>query len=526
MLVNLRKALGNPLIVFGTILFLFCFLFNGEDGYLHYLSIAQLVFVPLLLQLVVQLRKMDKLILAIGMMVVALISFTMPYPVELLGALVYLFSTFWIASKGIDRFLKRGFTNTAELMIDLGLVYIAIGGMWFLAYIGQFDTGFDETTTWLTAIHFHYSAFMLCISVGLIGRIQMTKLYKVCAFIIATGPMTLAIGITFSTAIEIIAVSLYVGTIYAITYYTFRLKFSSSVQAIAVRIPLVTLCATILWSFLYAYGNFTGNTVVAIPVMLAFHGFLNCLLFGSFTVIGWALQVPATKQKSFSFPISKIRGKLENPGAPYPGLVDQMADYTGHGKLPFRTIDFYENTDRYELFASVNWSAWFKPFAFIYQFISRKIGQLNLPFSSAQIEMTGQVQLVDEQSDGRSKPRVWKRKIGVETVFTAIYSQHQSNGRTYMNVALPLPFSSMHGILQAEVDDERLYLTSNGDGDAGTYLAVGRYLFQLPLHESFTIREVDDDLLASHDMTLFGLHFLHIDYVIKEKVDKTHSIVI
>lgn len=523
MLVNLRKVIGNPLVLFGWMLFLICVLVNDQLGYLHYLTIAQLVFIPSLLQMVVKPGKLDKLILAVGMTAVALISFNMPYPVELLGALVYLLVTFWIAWKGIDRFLKRGFTNTAELMIDLGLVYIAIGGMWFLAYIAQFDTGFDETTTWLTAIHFHYSAFMLCISMGLIGRIQMTKLYKGCALIIATGPMTVAIGITLSHTIEIIAVSLYVGAIYAITYYTFRLKFSSSVQAIAVRIPLVTLCATILGSFLYAYSNFSGNPVVTIPTMLAFHGFLNCLLFGSFTVIGWALQVPITIQKPFSFPTSKIRGKLKNPGAPYPGLVDQMADYTGDGKLPFRTIDFYENTDRYQLFASVNWSAWFKPFAFIYQFISRKTGQLNLPFSSAQIEMTGEVKLVDEQIDGRSKPRVWKRKIGAETVFTAIYSQHQARGRTYMNVALPLPYSSMHGILQAAVDNERLYLTSNGEGDAGTYLAVGQYVFQLPLQESFIIREVEGDLLATHDMTLFGLHFLHIDYVIKEKIENLYS---
>lgn len=95
-----------------------------------------------------------------------------------------------------------------------------------------------------------------------------------------------------------------------------------------------------------------------------------------------------------------------------------------------------------------------------------------------------------------------------------------------MNVALPLPFSSMHGILQAAVENERLYLTSDGEGDTGTYLAVGRYLFQLPLHESFVIREVDDHLLATHDMTLFGLHFLHIDYVIKEKMTKTYTKII
>lgn len=157
--------------------------------------------------------------------------------------------------------------------------------------------------------------------------------------------------------------------------------------------------------------------------------------------------------------------------------------------------------------------------AFIYQFVSRKMGQLNLPFSSSQVEMTGEVLLVDAQLDGRSKPRVWKRKIGAETVFVAIYSKHQSDGATYMNIALPLPFSSMHGILQLTAEDERLHLTSIGSGDAGTYLALGRYVFKLPLHENFIIREHNGNLTATHDMTLLGLHFLHIDYDITEKTN-------
>ncbi|WP_237721559.1 YndJ family transporter [Paenisporosarcina sp. TG20] len=206
---------------------------------------------------------------------------------------------------------------------------------------------------------------MLCISVGLIGRVKMTKLYKICVLIIATGPMTVALGITFSHTIEIISVSLYVLAIYAVTFYTFRLKLPLP-QAIIVRIPFVTLCATILGSILYAYGNFSGNTVVTIPTMLIVHGFLNCLLFGSFTIIGWALLVPATKQKSFSFPVSNIRGKLKMTEVPHKGLVDELEDYVDTRKLPVKIIDFYEQTGRFQLFASVKWAAWFKPFAFIY----------------------------------------------------------------------------------------------------------------------------------------------------------------
>lgn len=520
MLVNLQKALINPLVVVGGILLLVGLLFSDQAGYLYYLTVAQLVFVPAFVQLVVTLTKLDKVLLVIGMVAVTVLLFDPGTTASLICALLYLVGTLRIAWKGIDRFLKRGFTNTAELMIDAGLVYLAIGGMWFLAYIAGFDTGFSAITNWLTAIHFHYSAFLLSISVGLLGRNQMTRFYKISALVIATGPMTVAIGITFSHIIEIISVSLYVVAIYALTYYTFRLKFTP-LQALLVRLPFLTLCITILGSFLYAYGNVTGTAIVTIPDMLAFHGLLNCFVFGSFTVLGWAMHVPQSKQKPFDFPVSKVRGKLAEVGAAHPGLVDQLDEYVDVRSLPTSIRDFYERTEDFQLLASVKWATWFKPLAFLYQFVSRRVGQLNLPFSSAQIEMTGEIRLVDESIDGRIKPRVWKRTIGSETVFVAIYSKHQSNGDTYMNIALPLPLSSMHGILKLSVLDGKLHLTSKEEGEAGTYLAIGNYVFRLPLHEHFIIEETNGYLTATHDMTLFGIHFLHIDY---EMIEKTNNV--
>lgn len=522
MLVNLKNALVNPLTLLGIILFFISFGVGQQAGYTYYLTSAQLIFIPTLLQLVVTLSKLDKSILALGMLSVTALQLDVSFPFDLVCAVVYLIGTLLIAWKGVDRFLNRGFTNTAEMMIDVGLVYIAIGGMWFLTFIGGFETGFSPLTNWLTAIHFHYSAFILCISVGLLGRIRMTKLYKLCALIIATGPMTVAIGITFSYTIEILSVSLYVIAIYALTFYLFRLKLQPA-QAFLIRLSYLTLCLTILGSLLYAFGNFTATTIVTIPDMLAFHGLLNCLVFGSFTVLGWSLHVPETNQRPNSFPVSKIRGKLKETGAPHPGLVDDLSDYVDVQNLSPQIKRFYERTENFQLLASVNWATWFKPLAFVYQFISRRMGQLNLPYSSSQIEMTGDILLIDEQLDGRSKPRVWRRSIGSETVFVAIYSKHETDGVTFMNIALPLPFSSMHGILELTAKNEQLHLTSKGIGDAGTYLAIGRYVFKLPLHEHFIIREHDGILHATHDMTLFGVHFLHIEYVITEKTNNPRN---
>mgnify|MGYP003505499469 FL=1 len=88
-----------------------------------------------------------------------------------------------------------------------------------------------------------------------------------------------------------------------------------------------------------------------------------------------------------------------------------------------------------------------------------------------------------------------------------------------MNIALPLPFSTMMGILSLEERDSALHLASKGAADAGVYLSIGRYTLKLPLQEHFIIQQKGDTLIATHDMTIFGLHFLHIDYLIKPKIN-------
>ncbi|WP_079526176.1 YndJ family protein [Solibacillus isronensis] len=516
MLVNLRHVLSRPLTIIGLVCMALLLLFNEPTSIYYYLTLAQLIFVPVMLEQLVLLKNWQRLIIATGQFAVTILYFTQNDFLILLCVLAYLLSTLIVASYGINRFLRRGFVNTAEMMIDIGLIYIVMGGLWFLAFHLQLNTGFSPIITWLTAIHFHYSAFLLCITVGLIGRLHMTRYYKFCCAVIAAGPMLVAVGITLSRIVEIISVSLYVLAIFSISFMKWPLP---RMQRLFIRLAFLTLCFTIIWSFLYAYSNLSGTNLVDIPDMLDFHGLLNCLGFGIAIVIGWSLFVPPTKHYGFAFPVSKIRGRFSPTNKPVRGLVDDMASYVNKEEFPELVSEFYESTTQFELKASVQWATWFKPFAFVYQFISRKMGQLNLPFSSKTIMMDGEIWQVDPHHDGREKPRVWQRSVNGDPVFNAIYSTHQDASNTYMNIALPLPFSSMHGILQLSVKDRALYLTSDGQGDAGTYLAIGSYIFKLPLHEYFVIKEQQGALTATHQMTLFGMKFLQIDYYIQKKAD-------
>lgn len=84
-------------------------------------------------------------------------------------ALIYVAFTLFVALLGAKRFLRRGFVNWAEISIDIGMMYLFVGGLWFFSYIAGVNTGFSPLITWLTGIHFHYSAFLLCISLGLLA---------------------------------------------------------------------------------------------------------------------------------------------------------------------------------------------------------------------------------------------------------------------------------------------------------------------------------------------------------------------
>ncbi|KOS60303.1 YndJ family protein [Lysinibacillus agricola] len=517
MLVNLRNNLCSPVLVLGLVLSVVCYLFSPQPEYMLLLTVAQLIFVPAMVKMVIAFNKAGDAIIVVMMVAITMLHWWSEGSVAIGLALIYVLYTVFIAIQGVKRFLQRGFTNMAEISIDVGLIYIFIGGLWFFAFIANIDTGFSSLITWLTAIHFHYSACLLAISIGLFGRIHNSRWYNAVVVILLTGPLLVALGITFSTILEIVSVVLYIAAIYSLFFLALKTKLPRG-QGLLLRISYGSLCVTILWSFMYAFGHLIGNVYVGIPEMLKFHGFMNGVFFGSVGVLAWAVAIPETTHQPFQFPISQIRGKLREQSDPHPGLVDSLSDFVDTTKLPHTIPHFYEETNHYRLRASVKWKPWFKPFALIYQGLSRFMQQLNLPFSSKQIEMTGRIVKVDELQDGRLAPRAWIRNIDKQTTFVAIYSKHTTEQITYMNIALPLPFSTMIGVLYLYEDNGDLHLTSNHDGDAGIYLAINRFLFKLPLHEHFTITSKDEaTLTAVHKMRIFGLAFLQIDYQITRK---------
>ncbi|EQB36625.1 hypothetical protein M948_16465 [Virgibacillus sp. CM-4] len=517
-----------------SILFIIIALTGNHSWYFLLLTAAQLLFVPCMLHIV--LRQEESWISTYfpyaGIMAsisIFILQFSQETSMDTILAILYLLFTVMIALYGVKRFLQRGFAYFEEFIIDIGLIYILIGGMWFVAHIATIDTGFSPMITWLTVNHFHYAACILPISVGLLGRLYKSKMYKWVSSMIIISPVIVALGITFSVKIEFLSVILYIIAIYGLIHLSFKVVFKSSLQKWLICISNGALCVSILFSLLYAVGNLSGWFSVSIDFMILFHGIINSIVFAGFGTAGWIIAPPFSNQRNKPFPRSKIKGKGiigeeiikgKTDNQFYNGLVDCMEQYANEIQLDTLSqmiIDFYENTKNYQLFAEVRWKNWFKPLAIIYRQISRIIKQLNLPLSSRRQEMTGAIHSIDDRMDGRTNVRAWVRKIKNEVIFVALYSSHQNNDQTYMNIALPLPGTAMIGILELSQYGEKLQLSSKKlkyeQADSGIYLIVGKGLFKLPIEETFEVEETNEGKLkAKHQMWLFSIPFLNIDY--------------
>ncbi|MGP4073512.1 YndJ family protein [Piscibacillus sp. B03] len=500
------------LVVLGIIAIL-----SPHEWHFLILTAAQLVFVPIVLNAVHESRRLVWFAIP-AFLAVILIQLTPSSVWHSLLAGVYLVYTITVALMGVRRFLHRGFTHLEEFLIDLAMVSLAVGGMWFFAYEAGINTGFSPVITWLTAIHFHYAGFLLPVFVGLLGRVGKPKLYYWLAPATMIALALVALGITFSTTLELLSVLVYIFAIYGLIGISFYIKYLSNSQKWLFRLTFMALGVSIMFSLLYAYGNWSGNYTITIEFMIKFHGLTNALLFAGAGTLVAILQKPRP-----SFPVSKLRsgmtvgeqflhGKTVT-NSTVSGLVDDMGVY----KLNIApTIqDFYENTTDYRLWSSVKWKPWFKPFAALYKIISRKTQQINLPLSSHKVEMNGDVSLLNPELDSRERVRAWTRKIEGDTTFVALYSEHTDGGKTYMNIALPLPGSTMIGVLNLTQREERLILSSQ---KVGIYLAFKEYVMKLPLQEQFEVWETKPGhLQAEHRMWIFGLPFLDIHYNIERR---------
>lgn len=455
---------------------------------------------------------------------------------QIVFAEVWFLYTGFVSLLGLRRLMERGWKPLSETSIDFGQLYLFLGGFWFFAYVAEWNImGFSGLIVLLTAIHFHYSAYFLPIFVGLLTRKIIDWPMTI---IIMVSPITVAIGITYSTTIELVAVILYFLSLFR---YGYRIWNTSFENALAKRFLIISasfLFLTITFSLLYALGTFRGKIILSIEEMIWIHGSVNAVAVILLGLIGWRLETPKVIGNDYGKPMSKVIGSFAIGGdflkksglmeeSEYIGLVDKMSDFSSDdfdaNQLSPTIMDFYENTVDYDLKAKISWSKWFLPFAYLYQRISLRLQQIHLGVNREWQKMSGQIVGIDSSKDGRRKVRAWVRQNEKgETIFVALYSLHSYLGKGYMNIALPLPLGNMTGILKPLNHEDKLILTSHhsskgSPGDEGIYFRTRFLTSRLPLAETFVLKEISTgNLQAHHQMWLFGIKFLQIQYQIQK----------
>ncbi len=205
-----------------------------------------------------------------------------------------------IALVGVIRLFAQDGRDAAELCIDVGMLLLPVGGFWLaMARFGVRPLGFSDTIVLLTAVHFHYAGFALLLLAGLAGRhlrvgapLSWRSFRLIAAGLIAGVPLV-ALGITFSRVLEILAVLLLASSVLLLALLTLVAVVPSLARRAArvlLAISALASIATMLLAAGYAGGSMVG-LALTIPQMVLAHGAVNAFGLVLCGLLAWAIEL-------------------------------------------------------------------------------------------------------------------------------------------------------------------------------------------------------------------------------------------
>jgi hypothetical protein len=495
---------------------------------------------------------------------------------------VYVGACVMVALVGARRFARRSRLRLEEIAIDLGMVYLVVGGAWTFAYVNELAVmGFAGLQCLLTAAHFHYAGFGACVVAGSIGRAIPARgpirlLYVPATVGMMSGIALLAAGIAAWHPLERVAAWVVACSLVSLgLVLLFRASRSGRMLArFALALAgLSTLCSGALAAWFSATG-FAMLGYEALKTMIALHGLVNALGFVGLGLLGLRLLRAESRAAPGAIPFSRLSGGLRTIGPTFfarngieddertvAGLLDDLDEYARDG-FDAKAIDpavrsFYENTRAWTLWVSPEWQPGWGLAGRIWRSLARRMNQLNLPWDRAAVvrPVTSRMVSLRADRDGRPSPRGWVRTYRAEdgsegeAVYVAAYASHVHQGLRYMNIAFALPTGNMTSLLRMDPHrDGGLVLSTLGhpsettDGDQGVYFIHRLGVLRLPVNETICVWSTKRDegwaarhpppdgvdaskveLLAIHDMWLLGMRYLRLTYHITRAEDAGRS---
>lgn len=554
MLPNRLIQIIHSYVPIGMVLWLFSWFFPFYDQTERIILFATFVVVPVLLFRIfesaikkpVLFTKIFIFLIPFGALALAWSFSLSPGGVAGLLSIPWGLTTFAIAAFGIVLLARSATIGNVSKAI--GFLYISVGGIWLVAH--QFALpllGFEGQIMLLTVNHFHYAGFVAPVLFGFLYDSGYNRfLSRIVVVLGGIAPILIAVGMTYSSIFEWLSVLVFASSLmlYSILEFIYVIPSSKRWTKVFHILSSGVVWITMALALTFGYGQWVGQPTIPVSSMILFHGWGNAFLFSFIGILAW--HATLMDHASSRIPLSLIQGKgkiggniftdlgvvVDHTSREQPtGLVDDVKDYHSEHFNPelFHPdiIDFYEHTDDYELLLKPHWSPVFKLPARIYKIISNWLEQMNFPLKEETNEQLVESRIlpIQDAKDGRNNVRAWVRTYtqSNKAIYAALYSSHVTDGRRYMNIAFPLPFSQMTSVLKLQHGSEdTLVLTSwsnsniTGPGDQGVYVAFNGQAIRMPINETIKVWKEPDSppgrIEAKHDMWLFGMKFLTLDY--------------
>lgn len=273
------------------------------------LLIGVLVVVPLAVPLVIASEAagpqlpLQRVLVVLQPIAALLTTISFFFPAGLTAAILassWLLTAGLIGLFGLLRLWQRGLGSSAELCVQAGMLYLPVGGAWLvMGRLGANPLGFGDVIVLLTAVHFHYAGFAAPILTGLAGgqleriRPGLRSAFLPVAVGVIAGTPLVAIGITFSPAIEVLAAFVLATSLLGLVLLSLLVIVPSFDSRIAQGLLIVSSLAVIVpmgLAIAYAVGEFAQVSIVGIQQMVRLHGWFNAIGFVLCGLLAWHTQ--------------------------------------------------------------------------------------------------------------------------------------------------------------------------------------------------------------------------------------------
>jgi uncharacterized protein (UPF0548 family) len=171
--------------------------------------------------------------------------------------------------------------------------FLTIGSAWLAASrAGLAPMGFHEPIVLLTAVHFHYTGFVAPLLTGWAAdRLGGRALHAAAVGTVAGTPL-LAMGFTFSPALQTGAALLLSASLllHGAGVLARRSSLAPRRGGGLLGVSAVAVLASMTLAVVYALGERTGQWWLTIPQMAASHGVLNALGFSLCGLTAWTVH--------------------------------------------------------------------------------------------------------------------------------------------------------------------------------------------------------------------------------------------